>query len=199
MTAAHPKPGAIPPFEARNGYPNAVLPDGVYPCDEDSVRERFVDGFSGSTRRSTVFNGFVRLRTAATGLNLAFTQWVDGSFVEAKHEPGDIDVVTFADGDALNAMSVDVQDKVEQLLNAGEATQQNYSSHTFLVPAYPQGHPDWASFDSLRRYWRQWWGTTRDHDPTTGQPWIAHQKGFLEMIIGNRDAAPQISPARSAP
>jgi len=41
---------------------------------------------------------------AAESLGLAGLQWVYGSFVTAKTEPGDLDVVTFCDYSLLNRL-----------------------------------------------------------------------------------------------
>lgn len=189
--------GGIPPFEPRQGYPFEVLPDGVFACDEATLRARFVHHFPSSTRRPKICDGFLRLCAEAAHFGLGFTLWVDGSFVEAKPEPGDVDLVSFIDAASINALPPDVQDRIEALLNAREATKALYHTHTFLLPTYPQDHPDYADFERNRSYWRKWWGTTRDHDPTTGQPWIAHPKGFIEMTVGVRARAPSVSHAKS--
>src|SRR5947209_14583401 len=79
-----PSPFNLPPFRS-DGY----LPEGVYVCSEAEVIFRF--GSSGRRRRRLVrrLRRWIELGRQVGARRLL----VDGSFVTAKEEPGDIDTV----------------------------------------------------------------------------------------------------------
>ncbi len=185
----------IPEFEQREGYPFALLPEGVYPCDAVAFRSHFVERFPGSRTRRVICDGFLQLRHEAVGHGIGATQWVDGSFVERKPDPGDVDVVSFCDYDWLNQLGSASQEAVLQLLNGGAATKARYHTHTFLVPACGMGHPYFPQFEAARQYWRTWFGRTRPLANPAGPPHPGHAKGFLQMPLG--EAGPDVSTARS--
>jgi hypothetical protein len=189
--------GQIPGFVPQANYPYQVLPDGVYPCDELDLREVFVGGFEASRTREVICGGFLKLRAEITKLGISATQWVDGSFVESKLDPGDVDVVSFCDYDALNGLVVPAQQAIVQLANGGEATKASFQTHTFLVPSCSPSHAYHPVFEAYRSYWRTWFGKTREIPNPPGPDLPGHLKGFLQMTLGG--AAPTIETGRSAP
>jgi hypothetical protein len=77
----------IPPFDEA-GY----LPPGIHDCSLEEVEERF-GGFQGSDRRMRLFDklrDYVRA-VRSTGMGVALI--IDGSFVTAKPDPNDIDLI----------------------------------------------------------------------------------------------------------
>lgn len=189
----------IPFFEAKARYSHEVLPDGVYSCDEPSVRARFVDAFPASKTRPTICGGFFELRHEAAGRGITGVQWVDGSFVESKLDPEDVDVVTFCDYDFLNKLDTPKQQFVVESLNGRERTKGRYNTHTFLVPCCSAGHPYHPIFENWRTYWRKWFGKTRDFPNPPGPDLPGHPKGFIEMRLGDSANVPTVSTARSGP
>jgi hypothetical protein len=189
--------GNIPDFVPRDQYPYRVLPDGVYPCDEAELRQVFVVGFEDSKSRGIICEGFLNLRDEVMKLGVSATQWVDGSFVETKLEPGDVDVVSFSDYDALNGLVASAQQAIVQLVNGGEVTRAAFRAHTFLVPSCLPGHPYHLVFEEYRSYWRNWFGKTREIPNPPGPDLPGHPKGFLQMTLGV--AAPTVETGRSAP
>ena len=187
--------GQVPDFIARVNYSERVLPDGVYSCDETELRRVFVEGFEGSKTRDVICKGFLDLRGEVAKLGISATQWVDGSFVESKLDPADVDVVSFCDYDALNGLVASAQVTLVQLVNGGEGTKAVYQTHTFLVPACPQGHAYHPTYEAARSYWRKWFGTTRGIPNPPGPDLPGHSKGFLQMSLG--EAAPTIETGRS--
>ena len=176
----------IPGFQVLDGHDYDVLPDGVYSTDEATFYDRFVGQMPESTTREDICRGFMQLRGESRERGILARQWVDGSFVESKPDPEDVDVVTFCDYDELNALRDEDQRFVEERLAAGEATKMPYRTHTFLVPSCNSEHEYYGVFEHYRRYWRTWFGTTR-----TGQ-----RKGIIEMAIGNPNHAPRIGHTR---
>jgi hypothetical protein len=189
----------IPELETWPHYPFALLPDGVHLCDEAAFRAHFVEPFSESQTRGPICEGFFRLRAEATERGIAATQWVDGSFVEGKPDPGDVDVVSFCDYDFLNNLDTLRQQFVIECLNGGEATKMTYQTHTFLVASCPVGHPYYGVFESRRLYWRKWFGRTRDVPNPSGPNLPGRLKGFVQMQLGEGSLAPIIATERGAP
>lgn len=189
----------IPDLIPQVGYPYSLLPDGVHPCDEGALRLHFVDRFPDSRTRRGIYDGFRLLRQEAAGRGIAGTQWVDGSYVEGKPDPGDVDVVSFCDYAFLNSLDTEGQRFMVQSLNGGEATKATFQTHTFLVVFCPPGHPYRPVFDQARAYWRAWFGKTRDIPDPPGPDLPGRVKGFLQMTLGEAGQAPVITPERNAP
>jgi hypothetical protein len=189
--------GHLPGFVPQASYPYQVLPDGVHSCDETDLREVFVRGFEGSSSREVICEGFLKLRAEVSSLGISATQWVDGSFVESKLDPGDVDVVSFCDYDALNRLVAPAQQALVQLVNGREATKAVFQTHTFLVVSCSAGHHYHPVFEAARSYWRTWFGKTREIPNPPGPDLPGHPKGFLQMALGI--AAPMVETGRSAP
>ncbi len=189
---------AIPQLQAYPGSPFPLLPDGVYPCEEAAFHVHFVEPFSASQTRQAICNGFFRLRTEAVEQGIIATQWVNGSFVEGKLDPGDVDVVSFCDYDFLNRLDTQNQQFVIEYLRGGEATKATYRTHTFLVVSCPVGHPYHETFEAVRIYWRNWFGKTRDVPNPPGPDIPGRRKGFVQMTLGEANRAPVVATERGA-
>ncbi|MBI3821174.1 MAG: hypothetical protein HY289_00670 [Planctomycetes bacterium] len=189
----------LPEFEARGTYPFLVLPDGVHVTDEANVRQRLVADFPQSQTRARICEGLFLLRSDALELRLVATQWIDGSFVESKIDPGDVDLVSFMDADYLNGLDTKAQVFVEACLNGEERTKSKYQSHTFLVPSCLPHHRFHPAFEAARRYWRKWFGHTRRQPIRPGPIHPQHPKGIVELALGDPNVTPKISNERVEP
>ena len=177
-------------------YPLPVLPDGVHSCTEDELHEHFVEGFTGSPRRQRIFDGFIRLRTEFVRMGIPATQWVDGSFVEGKPEPGDIDVVTYVDYDLLNGLAPDRQTALIELMGGRESTKAAYLTHTFLVPFAKPEHPYFDVYEAARKDWRTWFGRTRNYQ-VEGAARSGVPKGIVQLVTDDAGEPPAVSPSPS--
>lgn len=96
-------------------------------------------------------------------------EWVNGSFVTAKHSPNDIDVTTFISAENVAALTVgQLQDVWE--LTAGPAPQQ-VGCHSFLVVVFPDNHPYRNAYLRNRGYWDDLWSRRR----------IGPEKGYIDV------------------
>lgn len=188
----------IPELQAHADYPFALLPDGVYPCDESAFRVHFVDRFPDSPKREPICADFFRLRAEAAERGIIATQWVNGSFVEGKPDPGDVDVVSFCDMDFVNNLNSEAKQFLVQYLNGREATKATHSTHSFLVVSCSAAHPYYATFEAARVYWRKWFGKTRDVPHPSGPTLPGRLKGFVQMALGDVSLAPIIATERGA-
>ncbi len=178
------------------GYPHGVLPDGVWWCDETTLDSAFVDAFPESTTRRRIASSFQALRQAAWELKLNAVLWLDGSFVEAKLNPQDLDVVTFFDHDQLNQLGVVERSFVQNWLNGREITRELYQTHAFLVLSCGREHSYYETFEAARVYWRNWFGRTRRIPDGPDGRTSTFPKGFLAMILGDSSQERQVSDER---
>lgn len=185
--------GGIPQFDDHGN-----LPEGVYDCTEASFEEAFVTPFFKSTVRGDLFSGFKRLRMHAQNVSPPATQWVDGSFVTTKQEPDDVDILTFVDYDTMNKLPRDKIDEVYALLGAQESTKRRFKCHTFLELCCPPGHSQYRFFERERNYWLRWFGTTRETERADGTIVPGNPKGFVQIALGRKTEAPEISGERPA-
>lgn len=186
----------MPKFEARPGYPYEVLPEGVHATDETGFRTRFVDCVPASETRQTICDGFFRLRAEAVEHGICATQWVDGSFVESKLNPGDVDVVTFIDYDTFNALPQAAQDFADLVLAGEASTKLVYQCHTVGVLSCNMGHRYFYTYERNRQYWRKWFGRAFDKQHPDGPNQPEHPKGFVSLVVGEAAQAPVINPVR---
>ncbi len=77
----------IPDLDARG-----LLPPGLYACSLEELRARF-GVFAGTDRRVRLFERLAAYVVEARSTGLVRALVVDGSFITAKPEPGDVDLV----------------------------------------------------------------------------------------------------------
>jgi hypothetical protein len=83
----------IPPFNE-----NGCLPEGIYDCTIDEAAERF-GAFQSSNQRPRLWDRFRDFVREAKACGLVDAVLVDGSFVTAKADPNDIDLVLVVSAD----------------------------------------------------------------------------------------------------
>ncbi len=71
---------------------DGFLPEGIYESSLEEVRQRF-GGFQRTDRRPALFTKLSLFLTEARASGLIEAVIVDGSFVTAKDEPSDIDLI----------------------------------------------------------------------------------------------------------
>src|SRR5437867_12297138 len=83
----------IPPFS-----PDGLLPVGIHECTIDELKVRF-GGFQGSDQRPRLFARLEGFLAEVRAAGLVRSILVDGSFVTAKPEPNDIDLILIVAAD----------------------------------------------------------------------------------------------------
>lgn len=160
----------VPPFE-----PAGFLPAGRHPCTVEEVETSLVDAIGASSSRRLIFDWWRMHRASLRHLMPYGPQWVDGSFVTTKVDPGDVDLMTILDGPAFDALAIEVRWLVKSLVS-GQYTRAFWRCDSYPVFRYPSGHPLHDAGEAALAYWADWWGHTRDTDPGGKQP-----KGYLEV------------------
>lgn len=77
-----------------------------------------------------------------------------------------------------------------------EETKRTYKSHTFFVAYFSPEHPNFLIFEDSRKYWRKWLGSTRAYTDSTGKLRKGIRKGFVQLVIGDKQGAPNIDTSR---
>jgi Family of unknown function (DUF6932) len=149
---------------------NGLLSPGIHPCNEAEMEAALVTDFPTSKSRSALFDWWGLHRQALSEILPPQKQWIDGSFVTNKVDPGDIDVATFLSGPAFDQLPRH-QQVMLRALTLGKYTRELWRMDSYQVVEYPVGHPNRALYEKTRDYWESLFGQTRQ-----GQP-----KGFLEV------------------
>jgi hypothetical protein len=156
----------IPPFNTEG-----VLPFGRYETDVGEVEQRLVMTFPRSLTRKELYGGWRRRREELASILEFESEWVDGSFVTAKRDAGDIDVVVLAEAAKIDALSREDKERVAELAT-GLRSRLVFGCHSFLLAEVPEGHPNHDRYIRMRGYWDDFWSRRRDS---------AGGKGYLEV------------------
>jgi len=157
---------AIPAFDPASG----LLPVGRHVSNATEIEARLVAAFAASGTRRSIFGWWQEHRRAVSEFIPIIQQWVDGSFAEAKNDPADIDLVTFLEGAAYDALPVH-RKQILHMLMAAKFTQHFWTCDSYAVSVYPGTHPMFPEYLRVRAYWDRWFGHTRALQP----------KGYLEV------------------
>lgn len=117
----------IPPFNEQG-----LLPDGIHDCTIEEAAERFA-GFQGSDRRPQLWARFIEFMREAKACNLVEAVLVDGSFVTARAEPNDLDLVLVVS--ANHDFSADFQPSEYNVLSKRRVNQRYGSTFWSRVPS----------------------------------------------------------------
>lgn len=146
----------LPDFTAQG-----LLPSGVHDATVDDVHESLVAAFDGSVSREPIFRWWREHRAALDFICPVAEQWVDGSFVTAKPDPADIDIVTVFDGEDVDALPVFKQVLLRYLLN-GADTKNPWLCDSYVIVRYPEGDVRFQQTQDSTSYWTGWFGHTSD-------------------------------------
>jgi hypothetical protein len=139
--------------------------------DIAELEEVFVTGIETLKRRE-LFSNYIRYTNELKSRcgDHELTQWIDGSFVMKKPEPGDIDLVTFIDFSIAEKLSDDLKDFKHPL------SEIVFGVDAYLVKKYPPDHRLHKLFISDSAYWMEHFSKTRRNR-------IGNKlsKGFLEI------------------
>lgn len=151
---------------------NGYLAAGLHDMELDEVQSNFVHAFPSSNTRGIIFEGYKQHKQEMESLSIVFEQFINGSFTTTKNDPSDIDMVCFADADAVNNLSPADQQKLLSLV-AGKDTQSVYHCDCYFSPVVPDDHPDYNKLRASRKYWMGEFGFDRQE----------RAKGIVRCII----------------
>lgn len=148
-----------------------LVPDTRIHSTFTELKQEFVFNIP-TQKRAQLFDLYVKYNEDLKRVcNLeALHQWINGSYVTKKQNPGDIDLVTFLDtaiilqlGSKLNDFTYPNSEKI-------------YGVDAYIIEAYPEDHKDRFTFESDKAYWIDRFTKTRR---IRGNKLA---KGFLEIL-----------------
>ena len=163
----------LPPLDE-----NGLLPIGIHLASLPVFEQRFVLDFPLSVTRRRILDGYKQILREITPLRLTGWQWLDGSFVTAKENPEDLDVVTFLQADELDALSAEDQTTVLEFLQGQARTKALYHCETFLVIVRPFDDRLYQRYEKDRADKNYLFGKT-NFDKTG----VALPKGFVSVAL----------------
>lgn len=143
-----------------HGYLNA----GLHQFSDSEFEAHFVTSFPHSATRKAILEGYKQHAKEITGLVGACEQFLDGSFVTSKNDPGDIDMVMLIDASVVDALPKEKQQALLQLVS-GPDTKTKYHCDAYFCPVYPEGHPMSLAARAKRKYWMGEFGYDRNDVP----------------------------------
>ena len=150
-----------------------LVPNTNIISDLSELETEFVSNII-SDKRISLFANYLQyskeLKSYLDGA--ALLQWIDGSFVTKKKDPGDIDLVTFIDVEWANNLGTDI-DKFKY-----PSSSDLYGVDAYLVKIYNREHKKYPLYKGDRTYWMDKFDKTYRNRLGQKSP-----KGFIEIIF----------------
>jgi hypothetical protein len=159
-------------FQAVPDYPFAVLPVGIHQIDADELDDSFVSPFPNSATRSVIADKFGLFRQVIQSL-VPSEQWVDGSFVEAKENPNDVDVAVWVEASDLNSLPAAKQIELSDFCHKKRIAKSTLMTDAYLLAIIEEDHPQYRFYQENRSYWLKLFSHTRS----------GHPKGFISLQV----------------
>ena len=140
----------------------ALLPVGFHNRSAAEVREMCVSDFPLSRTREPIMIGLETLFGELTRQAIATQVWVDGSFLTAKVNPEDVDIVLCTKAGVYDNGT----DAQRNVLNnvASMDLKQNLHCDSYVFYEYPEDHPLHAVGEFTRAYWMRQFGMSRSNE-----------------------------------
>jgi hypothetical protein len=166
---------ALPDLDA-----DGLLPPGRHVATLVEVEERFITAFSTSNSRTALWAGYLSHRAALTALVPVEAQWLDGSFVTAVNDPGDVDVVSIFDSSQFNALDPATRMAVGPLVAGGGS--KVFGCHSFFIASVPGAHAQFPDYLKRRASWDHLWSVINQKHPEYADARFATMtKGYVEI------------------
>lgn len=146
------------------------LPEGIHQVTPDEMKALLVDPFPQSETRARLYERWLGVREAIRRVVPVQREWLNGSYVTRKDDPGDIDMITFLDP-AVDQLDLPAQVLLSALITP-QVAKTMHDCHSFPIVAYPEGHPAHAEYLGHEQTWASFFGRDREGNP----------KGFLEIV-----------------
>lgn len=181
----------IPEFQD-NGY----LPHKCYEVTLEEIKEKLVDNFPNSKTRDSRFECFLDFyEDLLNNVKSCVKILIDGSFVEKRTHPNDIDLVIIIDSELLNEFEYNYLNNecvynetikedylyIKYSVDNGEIDQSELYKTDFYkfgcdihyFPKYSPDHPLYLKYEERLNYWIELFGSDRRGFP----------KGFLSLLV----------------
>jgi hypothetical protein len=150
---------------------DGILPPGRYAATPGEIEQRFVTLFPTSMTRRGIFDGWRRRREELLDLVAIEAEWLDGSFVTAKRDAGDVDIVTLIRQNVFDALTLPDRQRVMKLVDS-PGTTLLFGCDSYVLAVVDEGHPNYNLYLNRRGYWDRWWSRFNG---------VPDRKGYLEV------------------
>src|SRR5690554_3847082 len=133
-----------------------LVPDKKINCSFQDFEKEFVLNIP-TKKRKEIFDFYVKYNNSLKEIcNLPeLHQWINGSFVTKKQNPGDIDLVTFLDFKLVENLGT----KLDHFIFPN--SEKIYNVDAYIVVVYPEEHKDKFNYKSDLVYWNDRFSKTR--------------------------------------
>jgi hypothetical protein len=140
-----------------------TLPPGPCAATAEEIKVALVDAFQGSSTREGIFDDWKGLLSALTDAVPIRKQWIHGSYVTQKLDPGDVDVVSHFDGPTLDAIEASARDEFNRLISGKGPGAPLCDS--LALGYYPEGHELRDQYLSLEKLFAEMCSCDRRGNP----------------------------------
>jgi hypothetical protein len=137
--------------------------EGVQLTTLADMRQRFVTdvtNFTGSVRRSLIWDGWMRHRGELDAIGLHHSTLVNGSFTTREDRPRDVDLCYLLDGAAVNGLGAPERARYEELFDH-DAVKAAFMCDVYSIACYPVTHLRFPVMIQNLAYWSRVWGEDR--------------------------------------
>lgn len=160
-----------PTFDIRG----SLVPYERITVNLEEFEEVFVNSFDPDSTRYELFQNYKNyLSDFQNEVTEDFVQWVNGSFVTNKPNPGDIDFVNLIPTDIYQSKEAIIDQKFK--LRGGKTI---YKVDAYTMEIFEEGHPKNWNYQADRIYWDNWFSFTKKNRAKK-----KFQKGYLEIRFG---------------
>lgn len=174
---------------------SGLLPKGCHEITLEEIKKYFVDNFPESTTRQSRFDCFMRFyKDLLKNVKSCIRLLIDGSFVENKVNPNDIDFVIVIDATKYNDYErfyIENEFNFKNLLRDefNQLKEQenhdlmydsdffNYGCDFFPLVKFDKNSEEYSDYKYLKGYWEKQWGHNRGNI----------EKGFLNINVNYED------------
>ncbi len=143
---------------------NGNLQAGFHDWTVEEARKRLVNTFPESRTRERIWSGYVRLCRELVVIIEECEHWLNGSFVTAKVDPGDLDLLVVVDKEKTDALAGEAGEAFDALVNA-KTTQGTHLCDSYPLFRLAAGLRGYEEYVIQRAYWRGQFGFDRNERP----------------------------------
>jgi Family of unknown function (DUF6932) len=136
-----------------------LLKIGRHPHTIDELQKLCVDGFPASTTRADIMRGMRELINKLTAAGIVGELWVDGSFLTAKVDPEDADLIMRVDSGFQESCTIEQLAVIDWV--AGDLHDE-LKCHSFVIYSWPKEHELYWFGEYMYAYWMKQWGFSRE-------------------------------------
>lgn len=143
----------------RNGNPS---PPGIIKITSDDFKKIFVEDFSGSESRPTIYDSYsTYCSDFKNQISQKFDQWLNGSYTTTKLNPNDIDLINIVlVDDELNSKG----EILRSFLSVG-GSKDKYLVDGYFIPVYDKADPRREITEHWLSHWADFFGHDRMRRP----------------------------------